>query len=182
MNSLVPAFIDQFDENQEVQAIQYIYAAAGQMYGFFTRYGFKDYYGPLKQYFKDWNTAKETIVKMAKQDPFKSDYTWMNLVVDGFIEGEVAEGKRFAMDGPSREDNHPKDQKVYITTYEDQPKGEFMRVKPSTVDKKIAQIKGMIGESLQKIFKSKQQALDKSTESSALQLVKQQAIEMKKNN
>jgi hypothetical protein len=65
--------------------MDYVYAASSVSFGFFTRERFSDYWNPIHTYFNDWEKVKKTLVKRAKNDPFKSEYTWVNLVNDKFV-------------------------------------------------------------------------------------------------
>lgn len=69
---------------------------------------------------------------MAKEDPYKSEETWFNLVTNYFVEGEEPEprGER-DHGGYNRRENVPRDMEVKATHYDDKVKGQFMRLKNS---------------------------------------------------
>lgn len=73
-------------------------------------------------------------MKIAKEDAFKTEETWPNLVQDGFVVGEVPKERQRDRSGPNRHDNTPRDLVVKPTYYDDKEKGEYMRLKNSDDD------------------------------------------------
>ena len=124
----------------------------------------------MTSHFKDWQAAKDIIVSISQQDPFKTEYVQINLTLDGFIKGDVKAGKdRFGYTAGDT-NNQPKDQKVIFTKYDDKPKGQYMRVKPSDVDKKKSFIEAKMGNNLLDSF-IKKKKVDNNNDQSVLSLV-----------